>query len=184
MTIRKMMWLCLLACTVTASAQYTPTAYLMFDASGNPFPAGSGAPLGYIPPSFTCYTNVTGSVLPCNFSGVGTTPVQISSTFVGVPANSQVLLYIPATATLTIAASCAGSYFHALVAATGSTAFLVKDLTTSATLCTATFAGSGTVATWSGPGGTVSPGDDIEIVGPASADATLATLGVSIYATR
>lgn len=111
-------------------------------------------------------------------------PVQISATFVGVPANSQVVLYVPATVAMTVPSSCTGSYAKATAAATGSTAFLVKDLTTSTTLCTATWSASGTTATFSGTGGSVAVGDLLQIIGPATADATLANIGVSIYATR
>lgn len=49
----------------------TPPPYLLYDASGNPYPHGSGTPLTYNPPPFTCYTNESGSVLPCDFSGGG-----------------------------------------------------------------------------------------------------------------
>lgn len=48
---------------------YTPKAVLMVDVSGNPFPSGSGAPLSYTPQAMACYTNTTGQVLPCVFTG-------------------------------------------------------------------------------------------------------------------
>ena len=112
-------------------------------------------------------------------------PTQLSATFAGVPANSQVVLYIPDAAFgMTVASSCAGSYGRAATAATASAAFTVVDVTSSTTLCTATFAASGTTASFSGSGGTISQGDLIEIIGPATADATLATIGFSIYATH
>lgn len=114
----------------------------------------------------------------------GVRPAIMATTFVGVPANSQILYYVPAAIALTVPSSCATSQMKAAVAATSSTVFLVNDLTTSTTLCTATFSASGTVAVFTGSGGTISPGDIIEIVGPATADATLATIGASIYATR
>lgn len=54
------------------AASYTPPAYILYDSSGNVYPSGSGTPLGYPrPPAFTCYTIVTGSVVPCDFSGGG-----------------------------------------------------------------------------------------------------------------
>lgn len=111
-------------------------------------------------------------------------PVQLSTTFVGVPANSQVMFYAPATVALTVPSSCTGSYAKAAVAATGTAAFTITDVTTSTTLCTATWSASGTIATFSGTGGSVSAGDVVQIAGPATADATLATIGVSVYATR
>lgn len=113
-----------------------------------------------------------------------TVPVQLVSTFLGVPANSQITFYAPTTVALTFPASCTNSKMTATVAATGSTAFTVKDLTTSTTLCTATFAASGTTATWSGTGGSASAGDVLQIQGPATADATLANIGAAVYATR
>lgn len=122
----------------------------------------------------------------CQSTGTNcpTKPVQISSTFVGVPANSQIMYLAPATVALTVPSGCTNSAGTALVAATGSTAFLFKDLTTSTTLCTITYSASGTTGAPSGSGGSVSAGDVLEIIGPATADATLATVGVSIYATR
>lgn len=119
-----------------------------------------------------------------NLTTVAHQPAQITTTFVGVPANNQIMLYVPASVAMTVPSSCTGSFMKAAVAATSSAAFLVKDLTTSTTLCTATFSGSGTVATLSGSGGSISTGDIIEIIGPASADATLATIGANVLATR
>lgn len=118
------------------------------------------------------------------YSGTAPQPAQITTTFVGVPGNSQVMYYAPATFAMTIASSCTNSKGNAAVAATGSTAFLIKDLTTSTTLCTATFSASGTTAAYTGSGGSIAAGDIIEIIGPSTADATLATIGLSVYATR
>jgi hypothetical protein len=43
------------------------TPVLLVDASGNPYPSGSGTPLPYTPPSMACYTASAGSILPCVF---------------------------------------------------------------------------------------------------------------------
>lgn len=53
---------------------YTPPPRLLYDSSGALFPTGSGTPLGYTPAAFTCYTIVTGSVVPCTFSAGGGPP--------------------------------------------------------------------------------------------------------------
>ncbi len=52
-----------------AAQQYPP--YIFLDAALNPYPSGSGSPLGSNPPYALCYTNVTGQALPCNFGGSG-----------------------------------------------------------------------------------------------------------------
>lgn len=127
----------------------------------------------------TGLTNNAGSL-----TTVGQQPAIIAATFVGVPANSQIILYAPIAVAMTVPSSCTGSLMKAATAATASTVFLVKDLTTSTTLCTATFASSGTSATFSGSGGSITVGDIVEIIGPATADATLATIGANILATR
>jgi hypothetical protein len=114
----------------------------------------------------------------------GILTLQIATTFVGVLANNQIILYAPASLAATVPSSCTGSHMTALVAATGSTAILFKNLTTATTLCTATFSASGTTATFTGAGGSISIGDQLEIIGPSTADATLATVGATIYATR
>lgn len=77
----------------------------------------------------------------------------------------------------------------AKTAATASAAFTVKKLAggptgASTTLCTATFAATGTSATFTGTGGSLAVGDYLEIDGPATADTTLANIGVSIYVTH
>lgn len=59
---------------LTGAPSNTPQPVLMYDASGNAFPSGSGATLGYSPQAVTCYTNTTGSVQPCSFTGGTITP--------------------------------------------------------------------------------------------------------------
>ena len=119
----------------------------------------------------------------------GTRPWQATFTFLGVPANSQIVLLMPTTVAVTIPSGCSGSFVGATTAATGSTAFSINKLAggptgASTTLCTATFLASGTTASMSGTGGSLAVGDYLEIVGPASADATLANLGGGIYGTH
>lgn len=147
------------------------------------------------------YYNSSGTTLAClnvgsgvvissgSLTTVGQQPAQVAASFVGVPANSQIIALIPVDFALTIPSSCSGSYMGATVAATSSAAFTVKKLAggptgSATTLCTATFSASGTAASFSGSGGSLAAGDYLEIVGPATADATLANLGVGIYGTR
>jgi len=49
--------------------KYPPV--LLLDGAGNPYPFGNGAQLHSNPPIMECYTNATGIVQPCNFSGGG-----------------------------------------------------------------------------------------------------------------
>lgn len=63
--------LAIFLCAMSAQAQ-TPRPFLLFDVTGNAFPNGTGsAYTGATPPPFTCYTNVSGTVQACNFSGGG-----------------------------------------------------------------------------------------------------------------
>jgi hypothetical protein len=154
----------------------------------------AGGPCGISGGGVTSVTNSDGTITVSPTTGavvVSVTPraVQISSTFVGVPANNQVMLFIPISLTITIPSSCTGSYMGALVAATGSTTFTVTKLAggptgSPTTLCTAVFSASGTSATLSGSGGSLAAGDYVEITGPATADATLATIGGAIHGTH
>jgi hypothetical protein len=57
--------------TLSAVAQNGARPILLVDVSGNPYPAGSGTPLPYTPPSMICYTLSAGSILPCNFAAGG-----------------------------------------------------------------------------------------------------------------
>ena len=134
--------------------------------------------------TFLVWPMMMGSQIINPGTGGGSSAVQITATFLGALANSQVIFYAPTTVALTLPASCAGSYMTSTIAATGSTAILIRDLTASATLCTATFSASGTTATFSGTGGTIAAGHVIQIIGPGTADATLANLGVAIAASR
>ena len=87
-------------------------------------------------------------------------------------------------ATITIPSGCTNSSGYAAVAATGSTAMMLYDVTTSTTLCTFTWAGSGLIPTASGSGGTISALDKIEWIGAATADATLFSFSMDTYVTH
>ncbi len=114
---------------------------------------------------------------------------QFSASLTGPAGSNQLLLLSPMSFTFTVPAACGGSIMGAKTAATASAAFTVKKLAggptgASTTLCTATFAATGTSATFTGTGGSLAVGDYLEIDGPATADTTLANIGVSIYVTH
>lgn len=140
-------------------------------------------------------TNASKQIVAASASDInnlvsGTRPWQASFTFLGVPANSQIVMLVPSTVAVTIPSGCAGSYMGATTSATATAAFTINKRAggpagASTTLCTASFAASpATTTTFSGSGGTLAAGDYLEIVGPATADATLAGLGGGIYGTH
>jgi len=109
----------------------------------------------------------------------------------GTLTNGQQLLLIPNafTTNIVVPSGCTNSQAGAQVLSTGSVSFTVVKHAggptgSSTTLCTAAFTSSGLTGSFSGAGGTVAPGDYIEIDAPATADATLATVGLGIYATH
>jgi hypothetical protein len=120
---------------------------------------------------------------------VGQQPAQLTASFVGTPANAQVVIFIPITVSTVIASGCTNMLAGAKTAATGTAAFTVKDLSggptgSSTTYCTATWSASGNTAAITGAGGTFAAGDYMEIDGPSTADSTLATIGVNVYGVR
>jgi hypothetical protein len=118
--------------------------------------------------------------------GVCKTPIAIpfeSST----TSSSQVLWMSQFTVAYTVPSSCSGSKLYALTGATASATFTLYDVTTTTTLCTATFASGGSggteSATWSGSGGTISAGDIVEWIS-GSSDVSLLGTGGQILVTR
>ena len=91
--------------------------------------------------------------------------------------NSEIIFRMEAQETLTIAANMSNWSVISKIAATASTTIDVKNGAT--VIGTAVFAASGTVATLTTTGGTsktLNAGDVLEIVGPATADTTLAQM--------
>jgi hypothetical protein len=95
------------------------------------------------------------------------------------------VLRVPVAHSITFAANFSGSYGVASAAATASTAF---DITNNgSTIGTATFATSATTCTFTTVSGTsksLSAGDVLAIIAPASPDATLADPGFVLAGTR
>ena len=122
-----------------------------------------------------------------------TQPFTVALFYPGVPTASVCVGTIAAPAgitTITYASSLTGSAGKALTAATAQTDFDVrKNATTSAngtSVGTVRFAASGTVPTFIAASGfTLTGGTDyLTIWAPATPDATLANIGITLYATR
>ena len=110
-------------------------------------------------------------------------PCSISGMFNGTPTNGLVLLRVPIPKAVTFPVSLTGSYMIADTAATAETVFSLKKNGTE--FGTATFAASGTSATMAATSETsFAAGDILTMVGPATADATLADLGWAIVGCR
>ncbi|WP_395406316.1 hypothetical protein ACHMW6_06490 [Pseudoduganella sp. UC29_106] len=122
-----------------------------------------------------------------------TQPAVLSFFYPGAPTASALVGHLIAPAgisTLTFAAAIAGSSGKALTAATAQTDFDVrKNATTSSggtSVGTIRFAASGTVPTFIAASGFSLTGgtDYLTVWAPATPDATLADIGVGLYATR
>lgn len=113
-------------------------------------------------------------------AGLQTTeyPVDINIYKQGVPANSEVLLIYPITRQTEFPASLVGSQGKSGVSATASTTISVQK--NGAQFGTIVFAAVATVPTYTGTLTTFNPGDYLSIVAPASADATLADIGITL----
>jgi hypothetical protein len=120
-------------------------------------------------------------------------PILVNLFYPGVPTASALLGIFAAPAsitTITFAAAISGSAGKALTAATAQTDFDVrKNATTSAngtSVGTVRFAAAGTVPTFIAASGfTLTGGSDwLTVWAPASADATLADIGIDLAGTR
>ena len=96
----------------------------------------------------------------------------------GKPSGGQVIL-IPVTRALTLAADAVGSQAAAAVAATAQTNIAMRKNGTS--IGTVRFAAGATTASFVGIAETAFvPGDRLSFVFPATADATLADIGIAM----
>lgn len=107
---------------------------------------------------------------------------DVGGSLVGEPTASLTIMRLPLARPITFPSSLTGSQMVAGVAATAQTVFSLKK--NGAEFGTATFAISGTVATFAGAGATFAAGDVLTIVAPASPDSTLGDLGWLIVGTR
>ncbi len=103
--------------------------------------------------------------------------------------NCRRTLNFPANFSGTVGGISCISAGSAKTAATGSTTFIVNRITSGVTtqIGTIVFAASGTVPTFTTTSGaveTLSVGDILTVIGPATADATLANWAVTLVSTR
>lgn len=110
-------------------------------------------------------------------------PEEVSGFLAGVPGSSAILVRRPLARATTFAASLAGSYGTATVAATAQTDFDVQQ--DGVSIGTMRFAAAAVTATFiSASGANFDAGDVFSVVAPASPDATLANVGFVIVGTR
>lgn len=110
-------------------------------------------------------------------------PYDIGGTWNGVTTNGLVLIRVPVARAITFPSGMTGSNLIAETAATAQTVFSLKK--NGVEFGTATFAASGTSATFAAASETsFAAGDILTVVAPATADATLADLGWAIVGSR
>jgi len=145
----------------------------------------------------TAFTGLTDA--PANYTGASLKKVRVNSgatalefveepfavncTWNGATTASLVLIHLPMPVAVTFAAAFAGSYGVATTAATAQTDFDIKKNGTS--VGTLRFAAAATTATFIAASPvSFAAGDVLKLVGPATPDATLATLGLTLKGVR
>jgi hypothetical protein len=112
-------------------------------------------------------------------------PYDMGIYYPGLPAASVKIVRVPFARSVTFPANFSGSYGKASANATGSTAFDIQK--NGSSVGTATFAAGASSATFTSSGGaavTFAAGDVLQIVAPASPDATLADVDFLLTGTR
>jgi len=118
-----------------------------------------------------------------------TQPYDMVAYYPGVPTASAKVSRVAFTRAVTFAAAFAGSVASADVAATASTVFdvqkAVSGSTTFSSIGSVTFAAGATVGSFALAGGaSFATGDRLRILAPATADATLADISITLVGTR
>lgn len=109
-------------------------------------------------------------------------PNDASSMVIGKPLGSQIVFMYEAVRSCSFAANFAASKSKSTVAATASTTFSVQK--NGSQVCTMAFAAAGTSATFGSCAATsMVAGDVLTIVAPATADATLANIAITLLGT-
>jgi hypothetical protein len=119
---------------------------------------------------------VGGGSMPVN-------PYDISSFFAGAPANSELIVRFEAARSITMPINLTNSRGRLGVAATAQTDFDIRK--NGSSIGTMRFAASGTTASFIfSSQQTLAGGDRLDVVAPASADATAADLSFTLACTR
>jgi hypothetical protein len=115
-------------------------------------------------------------------SGLAYAPFDVPIFAPGVGTNNQKLLRIALARTVTFPASAANSFAVASAASTGTAVYTLKKNGTSFATVTYTTSAAGVFAQASDAN--FVPGDLLEVDGPATADATLADVGITLFGER
>jgi hypothetical protein len=133
------------------------------------------------------YTSAGGKAVEVNGGATAlvfsTKPFDVAVLAPGLGTNNQVLLRVKLARAVTFPASATLSQAAASAAATGSTTFTLKK--NGSSFATVNYAASASVGTWTQASDAVfAAGDLLEIDGPATADATLADVGITLAGIR
>lgn len=178
---------------------YAPkTGWFLYNVADATFYSYSGSTwVGLATGGATAFTGL--SDVPASYSGAGGKAVEVNAgatalvfsakpfdlgvTNPGVGTNNQVLLHLKLARAVTFPATAALSTAHAGTAATGSTTFTFKKNGTA--FATVNFAASSASGTYTqASDAAFAAGDLLEILGPATADATLADFGLNLAGIR
>jgi hypothetical protein len=180
---------------------YSPKAgWLVYNVADTTFYSYSGSAWGALSGGGGGATAFTGlSDVPGSYSGAGGKAVEVNSgatalvfsakpfdvsVFVpGLGSNNQKLIRVKLARAVTFPASATLSQADASAAATGSTTFTLKK--NGSSFATVNYAASATSGTWTQASDAVfAAGDLLEIDGQATADATLADVGITLAGVR